>query len=144
MFDFVFTADAESKKYARQLSGSAGVAVFVAQKSDSEHWVRVGQACRRFALQARARQSAGEVAQFRPELAALIGTPGRRPDIVMRFGLLMLAEIGFDIVLAGRTMVEHFAIYRQPSYAAGLTGQIAFAVIRFLQWQRSVLAPEQR
>jgi hypothetical protein len=85
-----------------------------------------------------------EVAQFRPELAALIGTPGRRPDIVMRFGLLMLAEIGFDIVLAGRTMVEHFAMYRQPSYAAGLTGQIAFAVIRFLQWQRSVLAPEQR
>lgn len=27
-----------------------------------------------------------EVAQLRPELAALIGVPGRRPDIVMRFG----------------------------------------------------------
>ena len=27
-----------------------------------------------------------EVAAFRPELASLAGLPGRRPDIVMRFG----------------------------------------------------------
>src|ERR1700732_3599624 len=27
-----------------------------------------------------------EVAKLRPELAALVGLPGRRPDIVMRFG----------------------------------------------------------
>jgi hypothetical protein len=27
-----------------------------------------------------------EVANVRPELAALVGMPGRRPDIVMRFG----------------------------------------------------------
>ena len=27
-----------------------------------------------------------EVTRLRPELAALVGLPGRRPDIVMRFG----------------------------------------------------------
>jgi hypothetical protein len=27
-----------------------------------------------------------EVASLRPELARLVGLPGRRPDIVMRFG----------------------------------------------------------
>jgi len=27
-----------------------------------------------------------EVAGLRPELAALMGLPGRRPDLVMRFG----------------------------------------------------------
>ena len=27
-----------------------------------------------------------EVANLRPDLAALVGMPGRRPDIVMRFG----------------------------------------------------------
>jgi hypothetical protein len=53
----------------------------------------VGQACQRFALQATALglkhafiNQPVEVPSLRPELASLIGLPGRRPDIVMRFG----------------------------------------------------------
>jgi nitroreductase len=93
MFDIMFKADAENEKYARQIASSAGIAVFVAQAEGHEHWVQAGRACQRFALAA---TSLGlkhaflnqpvEVAQLRPELAALVGIPGRRPDIVMRFG----------------------------------------------------------
>jgi len=67
--------------------------VFVAQHDNPEHWVLAGRACQRFALAATALglkhafiNQPVEVARLRPELAALIGMPGRRPDIVMRFG----------------------------------------------------------
>jgi Nitroreductase family len=93
MFDLMFKAEAENEKYTRHIASSAGIAVFVAQAEGPEHWVQAGRACQRFALAA---TSLGlkhaflnqpvEVAKFRPELAALVGIPGRRPDIVMRFG----------------------------------------------------------
>lgn len=93
LFDRTFRAAAENDKYARQIDSSAGVAVFVAQVADRDHWVRTGQACQRFALQATALglshafvNQPVEVASLRPELASLVGLPGRRPDIVMRFG----------------------------------------------------------
>jgi nitroreductase len=93
VFDWVFRADAENDKYARQLRSSAGVAVFVSQRDDRDHWVRAGRACQRFALQATALgikhafvNQPVEVGSLRPELAKLAGTPGRRPDLVMRFG----------------------------------------------------------
>jgi Nitroreductase family len=93
MFNMVFTADAENEKYARQIRSSAGIAVFVSQKNDREHWVLAGRACQRFALRATALglkhafiNQPVEVARLRPELASLVGIPGRRPDIVMRFG----------------------------------------------------------
>jgi nitroreductase len=93
MFDWVFKANAENEKYVRQLRSSAGVVVFVSQRDDPEHWVLAGRACQRFALQATALglkhafiNQPAEVASLRPELAALVGMPGRRPDIVMRFG----------------------------------------------------------
>lgn len=93
LFDMVFKAEAENKKYARQIQSSAGIAVFVSALDDREHWMRAGQACQRFALQATALglkhafiNQPVEVASLRPDLAALIGLPGRRPDIVMRFG----------------------------------------------------------
>jgi hypothetical protein len=93
MFDLVFKARAENEKYARQLASSAGVAVFVAQKEDREHWVLAGRACQRFALQATALglkhafiNQLVEVASLRPDLATLVGLAGRRPDLVMRFG----------------------------------------------------------
>jgi len=93
LFDLVFKADAENDKYARQLASSAGIAVFVAAREDPEHWVRVGRACQRFALQATALglrhafvNQPVEVASLRPALASLIGLPDRRPDLVMRFG----------------------------------------------------------
>lgn len=93
IFSWVFNADSENDKYARQIASSPGMAVFVADQEDREHWVQVGRACQRFALQATAVglkcafiNQPVEVARFRPELANLIGLPGRRPDIVMRFG----------------------------------------------------------
>jgi hypothetical protein len=93
VFERSFSVEKENDKYARQLRSSSGVAVFVAQKEDREHWVRVGRACQRFALQATALglkhsfvNQAVEVAALRPDLAALVGMPGRRPDLVMRFG----------------------------------------------------------
>jgi nitroreductase len=88
-----FRASSENDKYARQLQSSSGVAVFVSERADKEHWVRAGRACQRFALQATALgmkvafvNQPVEVASLRPELAALVGMPGRRPDLVMRFG----------------------------------------------------------
>jgi nitroreductase len=93
LFDMVFKAAAENDKYAGQLRSSAGVAVFVSERDDKEHWVRAGRACQRFALQATALglkhafvNQPVEVASLRPELAALVGMTGRRPDLVMRFG----------------------------------------------------------
>ena len=92
-FDLAFKASAENDKYARQIASSAGIAVFVAQKEDHEHWILAGRAAQRFALQATALDlkcafinQPVEVASLRPELASLIGAPSRRPDLVIRFG----------------------------------------------------------
>ncbi len=84
LFNFVYKAAAEAEKYRRQIASSAGIAVFVAHKEDAEHWVLAGRACQRFALAA---TSLGlrhaflnqpvEVARLRPELATLVGIPGR-------------------------------------------------------------------
>ncbi len=88
-----FSAKAENEKYARQIASSAGIAVFVSQQDNPEHWVLAGRASQRFALQATALglkhafvNQPVEVARFRPDLAALVGMHGRRPDLVMRFG----------------------------------------------------------
>jgi len=93
LFDRFVSAASENDKYARQLRSSPGVAVFVSRQADPDHWVRVGRACQRFALQATALglkhafvNQPVEVATLRPELASLISRPGQRPDIVMRFG----------------------------------------------------------
>lgn len=92
-FDLFFIAGAENDKYARQIDSSAGIVVFLAAREDRAHWIGVGHACQRFALTATALglkhafvNQPVEVAQLRPELAALVGEPGLRPDIVMRFG----------------------------------------------------------
>lgn len=91
--DTMFTANHENDKYARQIASSAGIAVFCAEKNDPEHWVLAGRACQRFALQATALglkhafiNQPVEVPELRSDLASLVGLPGRRPDIVMRFG----------------------------------------------------------
>ena len=93
VFDWAFTAASENDKYARQIRSSAGIAVFVSEKDDREHWVLAGRASQRFALQATALgmkhayiNQPVEVAALRPQLASLVGMPGRRPDLVMRFG----------------------------------------------------------
>lgn len=91
--DWFYTASTEKKKNAERIASSAGLAIFVGAKADPEHWVQTGRACQRFALQATAMglkhaflNQPVEVASMRPELAKLIGMPGRRPDLVMRFG----------------------------------------------------------
>lgn len=93
LFAMAFKADTDNDKYARHIRSSAGLAVFVSERDDKEHWVRAGRACQRFTLQATALglktaflNQPVEVASLRPDLAALVGLPGRRPDIVMRFG----------------------------------------------------------
>ncbi|MBB5747557.1 nitroreductase [Brevundimonas variabilis] len=93
MFDATFKPKAENDKYASQLNTSAGIAVFVGEREDRDHWTRVGRSSQRFALQATALglkcsyiNQPVEVAGLRPELASLIGMAGRRPDLIMRFG----------------------------------------------------------
>jgi hypothetical protein len=111
IFDLMFNTGAENDKYARQIDSSAGIAVFVGQKDDPEHWVLSGRACQRFALAATSKgmkhafiNQPVEVAGLRPELADLVGMSGRRPDIVMRFGygpaLPFSARRAVDAVLA--------------------------------------------
>lgn len=92
-FDLFFDASAENDKYARHIDSSAGIAVFLAEHEDKAHWVAVGRACQRFALTATTLglkhafiNQPVEVARLRPELAALLGAPGTRPDLVLRFG----------------------------------------------------------
>ena len=93
MFDVAFKTGWENDKYARQIASSAGIAIFVAARDNAEHWVLAGRACQRFALAATAIglkhayiNQPVEIVGLRPVLANLIGMPGRRPDIVMRFG----------------------------------------------------------
>lgn len=93
LFDRVYRPKAETAKYVEQLRSSAGVAVFIGATEGHASWIDVGRSCQRFALQATAlgiRSSfinqPVEVATLRPALAEFIGVPGRRPDLVMRFG----------------------------------------------------------
>jgi hypothetical protein len=110
-FDLFDGAKSENDKYARQLKSSSGVAVFLGAREDREHWTLVGRACQRFALQATALglktafvNQPVEVAAVRPELAALVGMGGRRPDIVMRFGH------GPDMPFSARRPVESLLV----------------------------------
>jgi hypothetical protein len=93
MFDLFFTEDAENDKYARQVRSSAGIAVFASDLDDKAHWIEVGRAFQRFSLQATAMgvrtahlNQPVEVAALRSQFANSIGIPGRRPDLVIRFG----------------------------------------------------------
>ena len=93
LFDAVFTAKSENEKVARQIASSAGIAVFAGVAADPVHWVQVGRASQRFALQATVLglkcaylNQPVEVVDFRADLAKLVGLPGRRLDLLMRFG----------------------------------------------------------
>jgi len=93
MFGLFFTPKAENDKYTRQIRSSAGLAVFVGQSADKAHWVEVGRAYERFALQA---TSLGvrtahlnqpiEVPALRQQFASFLGIGSMRPDLVLRFG----------------------------------------------------------
>lgn len=49
------------------------------------------------------------------------------------FALLVFAELLIGALLFGRTPAEHFALYRDASYALGLAAQIGFALMPLLQ-----------
>lgn len=92
-FDRFFTAAAEGERVARHIGSSSGLVVFLAEREDPAHWVLVGRACQRFALAATTLglkhafvNQPVEVAGLRPELAALVGERGLRPDLLLRFG----------------------------------------------------------
>jgi hypothetical protein len=93
MFERFFTKDAENDKYTKQMQSSSGVVVFVADKESEDGWINVGRSFQRFALQATALgirhahlNMPIEVSNIRPEFASWLGIPGRRPDLVIRFG----------------------------------------------------------
>jgi hypothetical protein len=92
-FRWVFTPKGENEKYVRQIRNSAGIAVFVGEAADKAHWVEVGRAYERFALQATALgirnaflNQPVEVAAVRSPFATAFGLNGQRPDLVVRFG----------------------------------------------------------
>jgi hypothetical protein len=83
----------ENDKYARQVRSSAGIAVFVSDVDDKEHWVEAGRSYERFALQATVLgirnafvNQPVEESRLRPEFAQAMGLGERRPDLVVRFG----------------------------------------------------------
>jgi hypothetical protein len=93
VFNLVFTAKAENKKYVKQMRSTAGVAVFVSETNDKAHWVEAGRCYERFALQAAALgirnaflNQPVEVAALRPQFASFLGIGVQRPDLIVRFG----------------------------------------------------------
>ena len=93
LLPLVLTERSENQKYRDQIQSSSGVAIFVADHSDHAHWVEVGRACQRFALQATALglkhafiNQPVEVPQVRKPFASFLGIGERLPDLVMRFG----------------------------------------------------------
>lgn len=93
VFGFVFTAASENDRYAKHIRSSSGLAVFVTDRDDKEHWVQAGRSYQRFALKA---TSLGirnafinqpvESADARSSFAAWLGTAGKRPNFIVRFG----------------------------------------------------------
>lgn len=93
LFKLAFTKDGETDKYRDHVRSSAGIAVFVADQADPEHWMRAGRSFQRFALEATALgirtahlNQPVEVPEVRSEFAGWLGMPGARPDLVVRFG----------------------------------------------------------
>ena len=93
LFNAFFTKNAENTKYRDHIKSSAGVAVFIGEKADPLHWIKVGRSFERFALQATTLGIRNahinqpiEVPSIRPEFASWLGMPDVRPDLVVRFG----------------------------------------------------------
>jgi hypothetical protein len=93
LFRMVFRKASENDKYRDHVRSSAGIAVFVGDRADPEHWVKVGRSFQRFALQATALgirnahvNQPVEVPSVRSEFARWLGVPDARPDLVIRFG----------------------------------------------------------
>lgn len=61
--------------------------------------------------------------------------------LTIAFLLLMLAEGGLSTLLAGRSLSEHLALYAQLPHQVGLAGQLAFALLPWIQVRRSQMPP---
>lgn len=93
LFDLAYAEGTENDKIARQVRSSAGIAVFVSEKDDWQHWLQAGRAFQRFALQATALgirtahlNQPVEAARLRAPFASALGLGPGRPDLVVRFG----------------------------------------------------------
>jgi hypothetical protein len=93
LFKRFLNAKTENEKYARHVRSSAGLAVFVSETNDREHWVESGRCFQRFALQATALgirtahlNQPVEVAALRPQFSSFLELGDHRPDLVVRFG----------------------------------------------------------
>jgi hypothetical protein len=93
MFGRFFTKDRENDKYRDQIRSSSGIAVFIGDRADPEHWIKVGRSFQRFALQATALgirnaniNQPVEVPAVRAGFAGWLGMPDARPDLIVRFG----------------------------------------------------------
>ena len=93
LFGLFFEKNAETEKYTNQLRSSAGVAVFIGDRANEDHWIRVGRSFQRFALQATALGIRNahinqpiEVPSVRESFSNWLNTGGLRPDLVIRFG----------------------------------------------------------
>lgn len=93
IFRFVASPKAEADKCAAQIRSSAGIMILVGKEADPAHWVECGRSYQRFGLAATTLglrhafiNQAVEVPGVREKLAAELGMPGRRPDLIVRFG----------------------------------------------------------
>ncbi len=57
------------------------------------------------------------------------------------FSLLMLGEAGLSMLLVGRSLAEHLALYAQLPHQLGLAGQLAFAAFPWIEAHRSHARP---
>lgn len=93
LFERLVSVERENAKLVRQVRSSAGLAVFVSDVDTPTHWIEVGRAFERFALQATVLgvrtahlNQPLEVPALRSELAAVLGLKRGRPDLLVRFG----------------------------------------------------------
>lgn len=93
LFRAFFKKGSENDKYRDQIRSSSGIAVFVGDRADPEHWIKVGRSFQRFALRATALGIRNahinqpiEVPAVRLEFANWLAMPDARPDLVVRFG----------------------------------------------------------
>lgn len=93
LFGMLARPGRENDKAARHIRSSSGIAVFISEADDSNHWIQAGRCYQRFALLATALgirnafiNQPVEVITLRPLLAQVLGLGGGRPDLVVRFG----------------------------------------------------------
>lgn len=102
VFPVVFTLESETRKYREHMASTPGVAVFTATSESPAGWIQAGRAYQRFALQAAALgikhafiNQPVEVPASRAPLADLLGVPGQRVDLLVRFGYA--ADLPFSL-----------------------------------------------